>query len=218
MGVATAFEIAVPASTLALAETFERAPDAALRMERTVGGAGDRTGSFAWVSGVESDRLPDLFTTDSSVADAQRLGEDGDADLFEIRFDAAICRFAERIFDRDGVILGATATDGVWRFQLRFADHDDVGEVFDDEFRREYEATVTRLYGSDETLTAESGLTDKQRRTLSTAYEMGYYSVPRSVDLEAVGDRLDISRQAVSERLRRGHELLVADFLGKGRE
>ncbi|WP_435175970.1 bacterio-opsin activator domain-containing protein [Halorussus sp. AFM4] len=215
MGVATAFEIEVPASALALGETFERAPGATVRLERTVGQSNDRTVPFAWVSDVDFDRLPDLLAADPSVVEARRLGADGDAELFEIEFDAGICRFVEAVFDRDGAVLRATATGGVWTLQLRFADHDDVSEVFDDEFRREFDATITRLHRATDAPAVGTGVTDKQRDALETAFEGGYYDVPRNIDLEGVGERLGISRQAVSERLRRGHELLVADFLGK---
>ncbi|WP_135823893.1 helix-turn-helix domain-containing protein [Halorussus ruber] len=215
MGVATTFEVEVPASTLALAETFERAPEATVRIERTVGGGNDQMMPHAWVSDVETGRAADLLAADPSVTEVRKLGEDSDGELLEIEFEGDICEFTDAIAERGGVILRATATDGVWTFQLRFADRGDIGEVFDDEFNQRYEATVTRLYGSNDAPSARTGVTDKQRRALSTAFELGYYSVPRDVDLRTVGERLDISRQAVSERLRRGHELLVSDYLGK---
>lgn len=215
MGVTTVFEVEVPASTLALADAFERAPGLSVEMERTVGDGGDRPVRFGWFSGVGADRVADLLAADPTVADAERLGEDGDATLYDVRFDGGICGFARSIFDRGGVVLRAAGDDGVWTFQLRFADRGDVGAVFDDEFTDEYEATVTRLYGSSESPRAESGLTRKQRRALDAAFEMGYYAVPRNVDLQAVGERLDISRQAVSERLRRAHAALVAERLGE---
>jgi predicted DNA binding protein len=215
MGVATVFEVEVPAATLALADTFERAPHVEVRLERSVGGARDPTTPFAWIHGVETDRAADLLAADRSVADADMFGEDGDSCLFEIDFDGGICAFTETISERDGVIVRASATNGVWTFQLRFTDRSDVGEVFDDEFTRQYEATVTRLYGSNDAPTVRAGVTEKQRQALEAAFEMGYYTVPRGVDLRAVGNRLGVSRQAVSERLRRAHEMLVADFLGE---
>lgn len=215
MGVATVFEVEVPASTLALAETFERAPNAEVGLERTVGGSHDRTTPFVWIHGVEEDRAGDLLADDSSVANAEQFGEDGDACLFAVEFDGGLTAFTETIFERDGVVVRATATEGVWTFQLRFTDRGDVGEVFDDEFTRRYEATVTRLYGSNDAPTVSAGVTEKQRQALEAAFEMGYYTVPRDVDLRAVGERLGVSRQAVSERLRRAHEMLVADFLGE---
>lgn len=215
MGVATTFEIEIPASTLALAEAFERAPEATVRIERTVGGGDGGATRYAWVSGVEEGRAADLLAADPSVVEAAKLGEDGDGELFEVRFEGGIRRFTDAIADRGGVILRASAAHGVWTLQLRFADRDDIGEVFDDEFCQRYEATVTRLYGANDAPTSRIDLTDKQRRALSTAFDLGYYSVPRDVDLRTVGERLGISRQAVSERLRRGHELLVSDYLGE---
>ena len=215
MGVATVFEVEVPASTLALAPTFEREPDAEFRLERTVGHADDRSMPFAWVSGLTTERAAELLAADPTVAEAELLGDDDDAHLFELHLDGGIPAFTETIFEYDGAILRAEATAGVWTIQLRFGDHGDVSEVFDDEFSHEYEATVTRLYGSNDAPVGRTNVTDKQRQALTSAFDLGYYTVPRTVDLREVGDQLGVSRQAVSERLRRAHELLVADFLGE---
>lgn len=214
MGVTTVFEVEASASRLALAETFERVLEAEFRLERTAVSGPDHRLPAVWVSGVGADRAADLLAEDPSVADARLLGEDAGDYLFDVAFDGQITEFVETIVERDGVLLRASATDGVWSFQLRFADHADIGEAFDDEFCDEYGATVTRLYRSSESPTPRIGVTDKQRRALDAAFEMGYYDVPREVDLRTVGDELGISRQAVSERLRRGHEMLVAEYLG----
>ena len=216
MSAATVFEVEVPASALALRDTFGREPDVEIRMEQMVGGAGDRVMPFVWVSGVDAARADQLFDVDSSITTATRLGGTGDATLFEVTFEDDICSFAERIFERGGVMLHASGKDGVWSFRLRFADHQEIGSVFDDEFCRTYDATVTRLYSDQDGPATRNGLTKKQQQALAAAHEMGYYTVPREVDLRAVGDRLGVSRQAVSERLRRAHESLIGDHLGEG--
>lgn len=218
MGVATTFEVEVPASTLALAEMFEHEPAATVRMERTIYDGDEHTMPYAWISGIESGRATDLLAADSSVVEVEKHGEVDDGELFEIQFDGGICLFAETVAERGGAILRASAAEGVWTLQLRFTDRGDIGAVFDDEFSQRYEATVTRLYGSKDAPAARTDVTDKQQQALSTAFEMGYYNVPRDVDLQTVGEQLGISRQAVSERLRRGHELLVGDYLGKVEE
>jgi hypothetical protein len=46
-------------------------------------------------------------------------------------------------------------------------------------------------------------MTDKQYETLRVAAQLGYFDLPRRADLEAIADRLDVSPQATSERLRR---------------
>ncbi|WP_380677052.1 helix-turn-helix domain-containing protein [Salinigranum sp. GCM10025319] len=52
-------------------------------------------------------------------------------------------------------------------------------------------------------------LSDVQLQTLLTALNRGYYSVPRQVTLEELAASLDVSHQAVSERLRRGVDSLL---------
>ncbi|GAA5059049.1 helix-turn-helix domain-containing protein [Haladaptatus pallidirubidus] len=56
-------------------------------------------------------------------------------------------------------------------------------------------------------------LTAAQRDALVAAVEHGYYRIPRDIALEDLADSLGISRQAASERLRRGIEQLVTTVL-----
>lgn len=52
-------------------------------------------------------------------------------------------------------------------------------------------------------------LTDVERRTLATAYEVGYFEVPRRADLGDVASEFDVSRAAVSKTIRRAHQKVV---------
>lgn len=73
---------------------------------------------------------------------------------------------------------------------------------------------LDRIY-QEETLEAdEFGLTDAQRTALLEAYERGYFEFPREATLDAIGEELGISRQAVSDRLRRGHKQLIKATIG----
>ena len=215
MGVTTVFEVEASVSALALADAFERAPEAEFRFERTVTNSPERRLPPVWASGLGTEEARDLFAADPTVADAELLGEDDGAQLFDVVFDGGICEFVDAIFERGGTVLRAGATDHQWTFQLRFADHGDIGTAFNDEFCERFDATVTRLYRSTESPVPRTAVTEKQRQALDTALGLGYYDVPRTVDLESVGEELGISRQAVSERLRRGHEMLVTDYVGK---
>ncbi|WP_255196174.1 helix-turn-helix domain-containing protein [Halorarius litoreus] len=55
----------------------------------------------------------------------------------------------------------------------------------------------------------ELALTETQRETLLTAFDRGLYSVPRGATIEELAEPLDVSHQAVSERLRRGVHSLI---------
>ena len=56
-------------------------------------------------------------------------------------------------------------------------------------------------------------VTDSQREVLELAAERGYFAVPRKTSLADLADHLDVSSQAVSERLRRGLGSLVDNAL-----
>jgi len=57
------------------------------------------------------------------------------------------------------------------------------------------------------------GLTDLQAETLFEAYDRGYYTVPRETNLQEVATPLDVSHQALSERLRRGVGSLIENTI-----
>ena len=52
-------------------------------------------------------------------------------------------------------------------------------------------------------------LTAKQRKTLELALDAGYYERPREVDLTYLASELDISKSAVSQRLRTAEMKLI---------
>jgi DNA-binding CsgD family transcriptional regulator len=56
-------------------------------------------------------------------------------------------------------------------------------------------------------------LTDRQREILQTAYELGYFDVPRSVSTADIADELDLDPSTVAEHLQRAERNLVANLL-----
>ncbi len=113
---------------------------------------------------------------------------------------------------------GATSTPSRRRWPTTSGSSDSGSPRRDSSRRSEHFGSDFELHRKSRTSDAESGefgLTPRQRGVLVVAARLGYYDIPRTVDLRGVGERLGISRQAVSERLRRGHELPVADLLGE---
>lgn len=110
----------------------------------------------------------------------------------------------------DAVVLEAAAVRD-WNFSLRFAEFDDVTR-----FRKRAEEAGVSLelhrLSEESALTGHvTDLTELQRMTLSLALRRGYFEVPRSATLSDLADELGVSKQAVSERLRRALALLAAD-------
>ncbi|MCU4972180.1 helix-turn-helix domain-containing protein [Halobacteria archaeon AArc-m2/3/4] len=57
-----------------------------------------------------------------------------------------------------------------------------------------------------------TGLTDHQRETLRTAYELGYYETPSRASHEEIAAELDCASSTVGEHLRKAEARLVAEL------
>lgn len=64
--------------------------------------------------------------------------------------------------------------------------------------------------GRDEPVDA---LTDRQREVIRTAFEMGYYEVPREVSTEQVAAELDLDASTVAEHLQRAERNVLSRVL-----
>lgn len=58
-----------------------------------------------------------------------------------------------------------------------------------------------------------SGLTRRQEEVVSLAVALGYYDVPRKLNLRMIADRLGLSLGATSELIRRGESAIVAGYI-----
>jgi len=61
-----------------------------------------------------------------------------------------------------------------------------------------------------------SALTDRQREVIRTAWDMGYYEVPRAVATEDVAAELGLDPSTVAEHLQRAERNLLAPLLSTG--
>jgi predicted DNA binding protein len=111
--------------------------------------------------------------------------------------------------DLDAVFVSSERVGNGWRTRIRFPDRECLKEYA--EYCEEQGLTfdLRQLYDARGRESDSLGLTDRQRETLQTATEMGYFEVPRRVELEDLAEVLGVSRQAVSERLRRATGALV---------
>jgi len=77
-----------------------------------------------------------------------------------------------------------------------------------------YGITQSNGESSESAVMDLTDITDKQREALTVAVEEGYYETPREADLEVLADRLDISKSAVSQRLKSIESKLIHKLVG----
>ena len=151
---------------------------------------------------------------DETVVAWTRLATGPDGHLYRVRVgaDRLAVRAYRHALQLDGYLADAQVDADGWRLRLLFPDRAAVSS-----FTRRCDADgmepnvraiqdaggphVDRAYD----------LTRIQAETLQFAVECGYFDVPRRATLETLADGLDVSKQAVSERLRRGLDSLLTD-------
>jgi len=210
----TIVEATVPADQFALAETLDRVPDVEFRMVRLVAHGSERVVPFLWADCDNVELLRDALDRDPSVEGADVLSEfDGEC-LLRLDWGSHARVFASIIGEEGATILDASGYDDTWHLQIFFADHDLVSAAY--EVCEDYgiDVSIERINRLSETSEyGHLGLTERQYETLVSAYEFGYYDIPREVNQEELAEHFDVSHQALSERLRRAHGTVITNAL-----
>lgn len=201
----------LPAAAFALADLFERVPDARAELDPTIANPADH--ALVVVHADADERAVDAaIRSDTGVAAVERFGERADGWAYRITWEGRPHRLVRRLVAAGVTVLSARGRGGRWRLRVFAPDRAGIRRASD-----VFEAldcgadcrSVSRFASEP----ARSRLTDDQREALRAAFEAGYYDVPRNVTMGDVSERLDISHQALSERFRRAHGKLVANEL-----
>ena len=206
-------EFRVPADSFALSETLRSVSDLVIEIERVVA-AGELLTPYFWVSGDSLDEFDDAARGDSTVSNLQRLDEFDDATLYRADWTDNIEAIVYVYTHIGAVILEATGQSGEWVLRMRFDDRDRLDQFRQYCIENDVAFDLSRLYEiSHPHSGGQYGLTPKQYEALTAAWEMGYFQLPREATLTDVADELGISQQALSDRLRRAHDALIANTL-----
>ncbi len=116
----------------------------------------------------------------------------------------------EALATTDAVIERIEVRPTGWRQSGWFA-HREAFDEFRDFWQRNAGFRLHRLTREGDSEPPGDGLTDRQLEALRTAYELGYFDIPRKASLDDVGEELGISASSVSERLRRAQTQLIEE-------
>ncbi|WP_114579028.1 helix-turn-helix domain-containing protein [Saliphagus sp. LR7] len=215
----TVTELALTSNEVALAETFEALPDLEIRIKSIVAEGPQQAMPLVWISGEPQAAIEDALADDSSVTEFDRLieGSDTDENLYRIEYATGVSNMCSAIFSNDGTILDAQCSATNWTFRLLFPERnllsETVGELEDQGITVDVKRMVEAGRNAD--LEETAALTEAQEEAINEAYDRGYYDVPRRISLEDLAAELDISHQALSERLRRANKVLASEQIGQ---
>ena len=209
-------EFVLPADAVALDSTLSGLPDVFVELEENVWDDACDLTPYVWVTGESASRFESVAMDDPSVLDVTRLEAFEGASLYRVEFQPTDTGFLGAVAAVDAAIQSANASGDYWTFVVRFDDRDALSTFQRHCCDADVSYEVVRMSDlSAPTDTQRYGLTPKQHEALATAYAMGYFCHPRDSTLEDIADSLDISRQALSRRLRRGQQQLFANAFGE---
>lgn len=116
--------------------------------------------------------------------------------------------------DAEGAVtLRSVAVEDGGATQTFVGDQEALGRTV--EFLRSLHAHVSlrRLSDYDGPGDDLDALTARQREVLETAYELGYYEVPRGTTADEIARELDLDRSTVTEHLQRAERNLLSSVL-----
>ena len=207
-------EFTLPSDDFALCHTLTAAPEMIVETERVVATMEDEIMPYFWVSGGDQSDFERAFRDDPSVTGTTRVDEVERSVLYRAEWTENVESIIYAYVEIGATILQATGRDRQWELQLRFDDRAEVSEFQDYCDENDIRFELTGLYEQEQPMTSvQYGLTPKQRTTLVTALDLGYYDVPQTCSMSDVAKEVGISQQAVSKRLHNGHRSLISSAL-----
>jgi len=166
--------------------------------------SGDVTAPLFWVYEPMEDGFLDTVERYPTVNSVTEVDVFEDRTLFRLDWDASQDHFFQCILDHEGQILSATGTPDKWDFEIRFSSREDLSQYQDCCENAHISLDILCVFNpTDPEAGPWYGLSEPQREALTLAIRMGYYDIPRGCTTEELADKLGISDQAATERLRR---------------
>lgn len=170
---------------------------------------------YLWVDAAQEaiDQFEDRLATVDAVTSVSTLQERGSTRLYWLDWDAPSDGVFGAASRSEASIKRAVGTADGWGLRVQGVDRNSLASFRDECTAHSIPFTLERLREPRPTVNRGTKVTDPQREALRLAHETGYYDVPRRAELDTLGATLDVSRQAVSHRLRRGTKRLVEEVV-----
>jgi predicted DNA binding protein len=205
---ASTIQVTLPAAEFALADLFERIPDARVKCDSAV--ATPAAHALLAVRTTERERAIDAaFQSDPNVGSADCCGERSDGWTYRVIWEGRPRRFIQRLVAAEVTLLSMQGRSGQWNLRLLAPDREGIAQAYEIMVDLGCGAECQSISTFEGDNSNHSELPDEQREAFVAAFEAGYYTIPRDATAEEVAGEVGISHQALSERLRRGYQQLI---------
>lgn len=210
-------ELFVSHETLALVPTVESVPDLSLQIE----GTPTMDGSFLFVSVVGDDfeAFERAAEDDVTVRRATLFSASADRRVYRVQVSSPATPLLPNAAALGVRILDVKSGTGGWIVRVQMLSREPLIELRNDCLDAGVTFRVRQLYdGEASSETGGARLTGRQRDTVLTAYQLGYYDVPRGISQGELAEELGVSTSAISQQLRRATGQLIASTFAVDRD
>ena len=207
-------EFSVKSDDFALSRSLTEAPQMVVEIEQVVATLEDKVMPYFWVSGGDHGEFEEAFQNDESVTDIVRVDQADDAILYRAEWTENVETIVYAYLELGATILQAVGRDRNWELRMRFDDRASLSKF--EEYCEEHGIAfeLNRLQEQEQPMaSAQYDLTTKQRETLVTALNEGYYEVPQAISMSELADEMGVSQQALSKRFHAAHRNLITSTL-----
>lgn len=207
-------EFRVPAGAFVFTRAFEAEPEMVVEIERVVATDEEYLTPYFWVSGISPEAFEAAVEDDNSVSNLRKLDQSDIMTIYRADWREHVEALVYAYTHIGASILEAKGIAKEWILRMRFDDRENIdgfteylrGNDLSFELRRIHEISHPRPG-------EQFGLTPKQTEALVTAWEMGYFDLPRVHSQDDIADALGITGSSLSDRFRRGLHTLVGNTL-----
>lgn len=213
---AVLLEFTVDREAFALGRGLGEAPNRSIRLEQIVP-VDSTTIPFFWAEGESSEDLAESVRENPLFENLAVVDRIGERTLYRVEWAEEDESLLDGLVETRGTLLEASG-NGNWLFRVRFADHEDVAAFYNYCTEHGIAITVERVY----TLTEESlrgrmfEMTEAEREAIVLALRRGYFETPSEVSMSELAEKLEVTPQAVSQRVRRANRKILTGVLLRG--
>ncbi|MCH7659714.1 MAG: helix-turn-helix domain-containing protein [Euryarchaeota archaeon] len=196
-------EFHVSADDFVLAQTMSQKPDLRFELERFIPIAGSMM-PYLWVGGNGLRSLQTATAADPTVENLRLIDPLNGGGLFHVEWGKTHQMVTAGCTNGDEALVQAVGQEDEWFLKIRFGTRKSLGSFQSYCDTHDIDFDLLRLYDIQAPKLAQYDMSARQRDAIVAALKLGYFDVPRNCALSDVAAELDLSVNAVSERIRRG--------------
>jgi hypothetical protein len=208
----TIAELSIPARSFALAGATTAVPSASFVCESTVV-PGNGAAPLLRVTGGTREAVDDALAADETVETTACLADYSTEYLYHVEWGPEFGFVTRLLSGAGGSVLSARVSGSDWTVRVLYPDRSALSTAHGSCEDHDVEVDVETVQDLDPDDAERFNITNEQREALLVACERGYFDIPRRIGLRELATDIGISHQALSERLRRGHDTLITETL-----